>query len=1023
MTARYEPPVLVRWTGPERPGVRADIERAVRAGVRRALDRYAVPTGPGMGSRAWPAQPGPGPELFLLPSYDDEGRPVAVPVRESDEERVRRRILAMIRLPAGTRQPGVYPGVYLAAESDRPKLYFLRHHGEQEIIDSLLLYLRLGDQTGPLALAPGFYTVVFRPQSGGTLTRQGRVVHEHMENPGNLDLTIAFTVDPGRAAHRDPPPWTFVPVLHIAAGNQETPVATEAESVYYAVTDIWRVDENWQPREISPLAFVGTFPHYRWTIHQLPGEKDAGWAPKLVFEESGHRAYALRYRWREPGRYQITATVTVRGAGISPGPVTSIRTEQVIDRLLKVQLRLTAWQRAQRDKGEPIWATSAQALVQRYERELADARTAGNEAKVDYLTEVLDDLREQLDPGEHMTTGPFPVHAVFMDRKSSRIRPVSLFLAFHHQPASLVPYHWSLTDVTTPAFYRTYEGFGRTVIEALLATFSDSETSLRRTYPPGWIHVRITAEELTRNGITGLTGFTRREFVFETDSWQKDAYDWVSLGVQAAGVAALVAAVVLPPAALLGKALLVVGLAGAALSVVNILARLDDGSLRWDLETFADIAGIVAAIAQVGALVAGSRATALARALDSAENVPEQLLTRLRLAATVQRTMLVTQLGTDVADGVLVAYGTYQQLRLVDAEFDDASLREYQRVHGDDEGRRRWEQERRSRITGIFADAVVSGTFIAISVRSGLDELGTMRRPPAAPPAHPKQQGPEATAGPGELLPTDVDRPLKQWPSHDQLVADARTDPDAGHTLRWYESRTTDHLRALEALGDPVAAALLNRAYGGKHRPLLRDRPSDPAVQEKLVRELRGYRAEVEARRRELQADGEWPAGEAPATKKGQAGTDWVSSTAKERAGYAGTIGVAVSDIPTLQGQVLQGGSPRALGTYNPEHPIRPGEKVTVTKAQGHAEQSIAQQIHDRLAAMSPQQRSEASGGTVWIRVDQAVCSTCSAGVGTAASGGVLVRASELNPDIVFVVTADDDPARVIRLRAGRKLP
>jgi hypothetical protein len=153
-----------------------------------------------------------------------------------------------------------------------------------------------------------------------------------------------------------------------------------------------------------------------------------------------------------------------------------------------------------------------------------------------------------------------------------------------------------------------------------------------------------------------------------------------------------------------------------------------------------------------------------------------------------------------------------------------------------------------------------------------------------------------------------------------------------------------------------------------------------------------------------------------------RAGEQPVPPTGKQLGRYRGTIAVAVSDIPAFHEEVFEGGSPRAFGAYEPGHPIRPPETIQNPKAHGHAEQAIGQQIHERLGALSPEDRAAASGGTIWMHVDQEVCSACAAGLGETERAGVLRRLSELNPDILFVITAEDT-SKVIRLRAGEQVP
>jgi hypothetical protein len=715
---------------------------------------------------------------YLIPSYDT-GEPLAVPMNGAGGAstpdivgytvtELRQAIQAAFPSTGGVPAAGVFYGIYARTrDSDKPMLYYVRTGDGREQIHSVYLYVRIESQTGALRLEPGYYVLTFAAQSTGTLTRDGKPLYAGLENPENLDLTIQFVVKPHLVTRPDPPPWSFIPVMHIVARNIESPLGTGTESVYVAAVDIWRVDELWRPQLVDPLAFIGTFPHYHWEIHKLPREDDLSGQPELVREVDGHDAHAIRHTWKTPGRYEVKCWVTVRAADVAPLPVTDRRVEEVIEYYQKIALSLELLERQEAGKTKPTWATSARQLIKTFEDNLAAerAKQPRNETKVEYLVDVLEELREQLTPASRDTIGPFPVHALFAEQKTSHIQPVSLFLAFELTGDPVLPYRWYLTDVTYPPFYRTYHGEGRTVVEALLATFHDSEKSIRRTYPPGHILVRINKADLERYGIKALTGFTGRDFTFETDSFEKDAYEWLIRGVKVVGAAGLVAAFIFPPSVALMSVLVITGVAGATLSMANIADRVATKSFRWDVETFADLATIAGALAQVGSIAAGVRTTALSTALRSAEIVPSTVVAALGLAAKLQQALMVTQLGTDVANALILGAGTYQQLRMVDVEFDDESLKDYQRVYGIVEGRARWRQERQNRITGILVQAVTGVVLVAISVRSDIRGLG---KPTGTAPHAPSQDeppGPPAsTRDPSIGRPTEIASPAEITP-------------------------------------------------------------------------------------------------------------------------------------------------------------------------------------------------------------------------------------------------------------------
>ncbi|MFF7475881.1 hypothetical protein [Streptomyces sp. NPDC008092] len=301
----------------------------------------------------------------------------------------------------------------------------------------------------------------------------------------------------------------------------------------------------------------------------------------------------------------------------------------------------------------------------------------------------------------------------------------------------------------------------------------------------------------------------------------------------------------------------------------------------------------------------------------------------------------------------------------------------------------------------------------AAAERTAADSLGGQVRPDAGELAAPSGPVPAEAAG-----------APPRWHSREELQAAAATNPEAGRARSWYETATEEQLLAREA-EDPVAREYLDARWGGQRRPFRPERPTDPAMQDRLRSDLGEARAAVEAERHRLEAAGlrepTTPERAGWRERRTAAGTQSVPPTAKEAAGYEGTVAVARSDIPALQGERFTGGSPRALGTYDPAHDIRPPENVVVPQAHGHAEQDIGQQLDARLSRLTAAERQAAHGRTVYIRVDQEVCSICAAGLGGGTRTGVLGRLSALHPDIVFEITADDTSA-VYRLLGGARV-
>lgn len=266
--------------------------------------------------------------------------------------------------------------------------------------------------------------------------------------------------------------------------------------------------------------------------------------------------------------------------------------------------------------------------------------------------------------------------------------------------------------------------------------------------------------------------------------------------------------------------------------------------------------------------------------------------------------------------------------------------------------------------------------------------------------------------------------PASAWPSWAQLKQASLTDREAALDRRWYETARPEVLRA-HAAHDPVAQEFLDEQGSVPKRPYQPERPTDPAVQQQLRQDLGAARAAVEAERRRLEAAGlREPSAREPAGFEERvtlAGEQEVPPTAKAAAGYEGTVAVARSDIPALAGELFTGGSPRALGSYDPGHAIRPPDNVVVPQAHGHAEQDLGQQLDARLARLTEAERAAARGRTVYIRVDQEVCSICASALGGGTRAGVLSRLSARHPDIVFEVTADD-VSTVYLIVGGRRV-
>src|SRR5262249_32179570 len=130
--------------------------------------------------------------------------------------------------------------------------------------------------------------------------------------------------------------------------------------------------------------------------------------------------------------------------------------------------------------------------------------------------------------------------------------------------------------------------------QALLRAFDDIRTRFRALYPRGRILVRIEFLGMDRYGIVA------QDFSIETESWQRDAYEWLSLGASVVGAVGLAVALAFPPSAVVTGVLIVGAAATATVAAIDIAERIHTGNFAWDTQTWSDIATIAAALLTLG---------------------------------------------------------------------------------------------------------------------------------------------------------------------------------------------------------------------------------------------------------------------------------------------------------------------------------------------------------------------------------------------------------------------------------------
>ena len=837
MQRRYHVPHEAVWPDQADVPDRARLERVILAAVRQAVEDVAVQTPGGVVAESTrsgvtlqdlreafvPARYRPEQGTYQVPSYQDGGMPTEVPVAEAAETGtadlapdlpatpeepqpaaagaasvdslvglIQRQFPESGGLPSG----GVYRAVYVDAPAlEGKRIYYLdlNERGER-VLRPLRYHYTLPDGSEPAVnLAAGHYSIVAIPFGGAHLYQGGRLIRADIRNPRNLDMTVNFYVPPDAADAYDVTVYgyryRFYPRMRIVRVSQEPMMSTGSESVFLASVDIYRVEESGEWARVYPLALIYAFIDYHWEIYKLETRRGGTSQRRRIYRDSSGDAF-LRYTWEEPGTYEIICGVRLRDDEASPRPVYDSYRQEVVPVEVKMTHIMAQIERSLQT-GERIWYESPQALLAHYRAMLSEeeANPRPNQARIRMLREIIQRTQRQIQ--ETTTAGPFAIRAIFTERRTSQTRPLNLFLG-PALPDDGAAHTWKLIDLTYTPFYATYTGSGQTVREAIIAAFDDARTSIRNKYPLGNVLARLEWPNMR-----AMYGLEPQDFIIETESWQRSAYEWLSVGAAIVGAGALAAALVFPPSAVLTGTLVVTGLAGAALSAANIIERIQTNHFEWDAETFVDIANIAAAFAFVGAAAARGAAGGIARGIAQGVPLEVSALSRLRYFLRVERAMLYTGLGTDMFGGVVLSWDTYIQLRDLDAAFTDESLAEYRRIYGDEEGYARWRNERYVRILGVLVRAAVNGLMIMVSVRGSrqaASEIAGQLRALRIPGAHlPPSQRIRVERG----RPTD-DFPQNAW---NNLAGDERR--------AFIEQQ---HARVAERLGlpanDPAVQAL-----------------------------------------------------------------------------------------------------------------------------------------------------------------------------------------------------------------------
>jgi len=128
-----------------------------------------------------------------------------------------------------------------------------------------------------------------------------------------------------------------------------------------------------------------------------------------------------------------------------------------------------------------------------------------------------------------------------------------------------------------------------------------------------------------------------------------------------------------------------------------------------------------------------------------------------------------------------------------------------------------------------------------------------------------------------------------------------------------------------------------------------------------------------------------------------------------------GTVAVSRTDIDKLSGKLFEGGSPNTGSPANKRY--KPSNPTAVD----HAEQTVFGNIADEIdkLKLTP---DDLEGKTIFMRVEQSVCSSCRAGIhGAVDHLGVIMQFSNEYPKVLIEITTTESP-EVIRILGGARI-
>lgn len=436
MKRRFYLPTLIQWSTEPTADEQVRLQQVVFTALQRAIANAAGGDAEIKTTRFEPAENQrelfsptryqPQNATYAVPSYQDGGQLIPVPLQEADgsqtdagatgtaassppTERSVSDIAELIRssFPNSKGQPsqGIYYGAYTRLGAGGLRLYYLTFNDQQqEILPNIRIWTEQGEQQTDISLTSGQYTIMARPYGKAQLYRGNQLIHSSVKNPDNLDITVQFIVPPEAGADEEvivtSYAYRFYPRMQILRVSQELPT-DGSQSVYLAEVEIWGRDDTGNWYKVFPLALIYAFIYYQWEIWKItPPSKSGGQKQRHRIHSVESKTGFLRHVWEEAGTYEITCEVSIkRYEEASPRPVSDVYRETVVRLEAKMALVLAQLEQQERQPGaRRIWSRSATELLSQYRQLLQNEQNQPqpNQARIQAYQDLIAQLEKHL---------------------------------------------------------------------------------------------------------------------------------------------------------------------------------------------------------------------------------------------------------------------------------------------------------------------------------------------------------------------------------------------------------------------------------------------------------------------------------------------------------------------------------------------------------------------------------------------------------------------------------------------------